>query len=162
MSNKSKLGFGILLGAAAGALAGLFLAPKSGVELRKDARRISQKALKTAEKYRNQLEGKEPEEIARIVFGNVSDQSVKLMKQAHKDLSVELALLNEKYKKIDKKKYTAAVKKVVSGLRKDGSVPEGSLKQLSEYLIKDTKKLASRTSKTTTKTARKTTKPKSS
>lgn len=145
MANKSsKFGIGIFLGAVAGAVAGLFLAPKSGVEMRKDARKLSKKALAEAKKYQKQLEGKEPEEIAKKVFGDVSEKSVKIMKQAHKDLSVELALLNQKYKKIDKDRYAQAVKLVVTSIKEEGSVPESELKKLSAYLQEDAKKLVAR------------------
>ena len=46
ISKKSKFGIGLVLGALGGALAGLFLAPKSGKQTQGDAK----KALKGLEK----------------------------------------------------------------------------------------------------------------
>ena len=146
MSHKkqSKLGLGMLLGAAAGAVAGLFLAPKSGKEMRKDAKKLSADATKFAAQYRKKLEKKEPEEVAKIVFGDVSEVSMKLAKKAHKDLAVELAQLRTKYKTVDKKKYQAAVKTVIDGIKEDKAIPEGSVKKLAAYLEKDAKKLVAK------------------
>lgn len=146
---SSKLGLGVLLGAAAGAVAGLFLAPKAGKELRKDAKKLSQTAMKFSDEYRKKLDKKEPEEVAKIVFGDVSEASTKLAKRAHKDLSVELAQLKEKYNKIDKKKYGEAVKTVVEGFKADKSIPDGTLKKLATYLEKDAQKLVASTKKKT-------------
>ena len=46
VSKKSKFGIGLVLGALGGALAGLFLAPKSGKQTQSDAK----KAIKGLEK----------------------------------------------------------------------------------------------------------------
>lgn len=140
----NKLGLGMILGAAAGALAGLFLAPKSGKELRKDAKDLSKTVAKSAAAYNKKLQKKTPEQIAKMVFGDMSDASMKLADRAHKQLALELEELGKKYKTIDKAKYTAAVKTVVANFKKDGSVPTSTLKKLGTYLQQDAKKLTAR------------------
>ncbi len=151
LKKSSKMGLGMLLGAAAGAVAGLFLAPKSGKELRKDAqkfsgeaKKLSQEAMGLAEVYLKKLQKKDPEQIAKIVFGDVSEASKKLTAQAQKDLARELASVKEQYASINKRKYSDAVKSVVAGLKTDGSVSTSTLKKLGAYLEKDAKKFISK------------------
>lgn len=151
-NKKSKIGLGLLLGATAGAVAGLFLAPKTGKELRKDAKDLSDKAKKFADEYKKKLEKEEPAEAAKIVFGDVTDTSVAFMQKANKELSEELGILKEKYSTIDKKKYSEAVKNLMDSYKADKALPEGSLKKLAAYLEKDAKVLVSRP-KTTKKKA---------
>ena len=153
--NSSKMGLGMLLGVAAGAIAGLFLAPKPGKELRKDAKNLTDEVVKSATKYNKKLQKKTPEQIAKVVFGDMSEASMKLAKKAHKSLAAELSSLEANYQKIDKKKYTAAVKTVVDGLKKDGEVPAATLKKLASYLQLDAKKLATKKVPAKRKTTRK-------
>lgn len=143
-NKSSKLGLGVLLGAAAGAVAGLFLAPKAGKELRSDAKKLSKSLSKSASIYRNKLDKKTSEEIAKIVFGDVSEASMKLADIAHKELTAELKNLEKQYKTIDKDKYAMAVKSVIANLKKDGKVPAAPLKKLASYLQDDVKKLTKR------------------
>lgn len=151
LKKSSKLGIGMLLGAAAGAVAGLFLAPKAGKELRKDAKKLtgeakklSQDAMGLAEEYLKKLQKKDPEQIAKIVFGDVTDATKKLTSQAQHDLARELASVKEQYASINKRKYSDAVKSVVSGLKTDGSISPSMLKKLGTYLEKDAKKFISK------------------
>lgn len=157
---KSKIGLGLLLGATAGAVAGLFLAPKTGKELRKDAKILSDKAKKFADEYKKKLEKEEPSEAAKIVFGDVTDTSVAFMQKANKELSEELGILKEKYSTIDKNKYSEAVKNLIDNYKADKALPEGSLKKLAAYLEKDAKVLVSRPKTTKKAPAKKKAAPK--
>lgn len=134
---STKVGLGVLLGAAAGAIAGLFLAPKAGKELRKDAQKLSKTVMKSANAYSKRLEKKTPEQIAKKVFGDISESSTKISQRVQKDLLSEIAKLEGKYNTIDKKKYSSAVKSVVSSLKSEGKVPAATLKKLASYLEKD-------------------------
>ena len=139
--NTSKIGLGMLLSAVVGAVAGLFLAPKAGKELRKDAKNLSKNMMKSASSYSKKLEKKTPEQIAKIVFGDVTESSMKIANRVKKELTVELAKLEKKYDTIDKKKYSSAVKSVVDGIKKEGSVPSTTLKKLASYLQDDARTL---------------------
>lgn len=153
-NKSSKLGFGIVLGAVVGAVAGMLLAPKTGKELRKDAMKLTTELKAKALEYQKQLEGKDSKEAAKFIFGDVSENSVKLFQKVQKDLSVELAILSQNAKKIDKKKYGEAVKNVIDNWKADKTIPEESLKNMKTYLVKDFKKL---TAKTVTKSGEKST-----
>ena len=50
VSKKSKFGIGLVLGALGGALAGLFLAPKSGKQTQSEAKRLIKSSLKKLHK----------------------------------------------------------------------------------------------------------------
>lgn len=138
---STKVGLGVLLGAAAGAIAGLFLAPKAGKELRKDAQKLSKTVMSSANKYSKLLDKKTPDQIAKKVFGDLTESSTKLSQKVHSELRYEIAKLEKKYNTIDKKKYSSAVKTVVSSLKSEGKVPAATLKKLTSYLEKDARAL---------------------
>ena len=138
--NKSRLGLGMVVGAVAGAVAGLFLAPKAGKELRDDAMKLYKK-----------LQKEDPKVLAKKIFGDVSDESQKFVKKAYQDLSVQLADLKKTSSKIDTAKYKEAVKNVVTTIKDEGNIPDGSMKKLVSYLEGDEKRMFASTSKKSTK-----------
>ena len=138
---SSKFGLGMILGAAAGALAGLFLAPKPGRELQEDAKQLAGDLQKKAKKIRKELEDKEPEEAVRLIFGKVSEESMKLYDSAKDQVAEELAMLKENYQDVDKEKYKKLVQSATRKVKKDRTVPETQLKKLIKYLESDFKKL---------------------
>ena len=129
---KSHFGIGMAVGAVAGAVAGLFLAPKAGKELREDAMKMYKK-----------LHTEDPKVLAKKVFGDISEESQRLVKKAYEDLSVELAGLKKRYSTIDTAKYKEAVGKVVTTIKKEGTMPEDAMKKLKTFLEDDAKKLVS-------------------
>lgn len=137
---KSHLGLGMILGAVAGAVAGLFLAPKAGKELREDAMKMYKK-----------LQKDDPKVMAKKIFGDVSEESQKFVKRAYEDLSVQLADLKNTSSKIDTNKYKEAVKNVVTTIKDEGNLPEGTVKKLMSYLENDAKRMISSASKKSTK-----------
>lgn len=142
---KSNFGIGVILGAAAGALAGLFLAPKAGKALRQDALKMYKK-----------LQTEDPKVIAQKVFGDVSEESQKFVKKAYEDLSVHLADLKKRYSTIDTAKYKEAVQSVITTIKDEGNMPENAMKKLMTYLESDAKKLISpSTKRKVTKTVKK-------
>jgi len=141
---QSKFGVGMLLGAIAGAVTGLFIAPKAGKEMRAEA-------IKVYKRLRNE----DPKKVAMEVFGDISEESQKVVKRMYQDLSVEIADLRDKYDTIDKGKYEAVVKKVITDTREKGNIPETALKKLGAYLQKDVKKIVARPKKNVRKTVNK-------
>jgi gas vesicle protein len=130
----SKLGLGMLLGLAAGAVAGLFLAPKSGKQLRKDVSKKTKEIQKL-------LEEKDFEEIVKGIFGSVNKDSVELLEKAKINLAEKLANLKDSLEKLDKEKYKQIVSEVVDEVKTDKSVSQDSLSKLKTYLESDFKKL---------------------
>src|SRR3989344_3363978 len=133
---QSKFGVGMLLGAIAGAVTGLFIAPKAGKEMRAEA-------IKVYKRLRNE----DPKKVAMEVFGDISEESQKVVKRMYQDLSVEIADLRDKYE--------AVVKKVITDTREKGNIPETALKKLGAYLQKDVKKIVARPKKNVRKTVNK-------
>ncbi len=120
----------MVIGAVAGAVAGVFLAPKAGKELRQDAMKLYKK-----------LHTQDPKVLAKKVFGDISEESQRLVKKAYEDLSIELVGLKKRYSKIDKEKYKEAVENVITTIKNEGSMPEDAMKKLSAFLEEDAKKL---------------------
>ncbi|KXK11105.1 MAG: YtxH-like protein [Microgenomates bacterium OLB23] len=145
----SKLGLGILLGAAAGAVAGLFLAPKAGKELRKDAKKLYDEISKN------------PEAAVKDIFGKVSKESVNIYQSAQKEVVAQLQKVSGNYKKLDTSKYKEIALQAVEKVKEDKELPQAQLKKLAAYLETDIKKLVGGTAKkkvTKRPTAKRTTK----
>src|SRR3989344_5202616 len=127
---SSKFGLGIMMGAVAGAIAGLFLAPKAGKQLRKDAQKLYEDI------------SKDPEAAVKEIFGKVTEESMQIYTAAQKEVSAQLANLSANYKTLDTSKYKEVVKQAVDNAKADKKLPEDQLKKLITYLEKDIKKLA--------------------
>src|SRR3989338_5593642 len=130
MPSKSKIGIGVVIGAVAGTIAGLFLAPKAGRDLQKDAKKIY-----------DDLKDKDPNVVIKQVFGVVSKESQELYKASKERLADELADLKENYKTIDSAKYAKIVGDVVAHIKDEHNLPEDQLKALGTHLQGDFKKL---------------------
>lgn len=131
---QSKLGVGLLVGAAVGAVAGLFLAPKSGKKLRADV-------LKRAADIRRQIEDVDIEKTVASIFDDATEQSMRVYSQAKDMLSEKLSEVTETISNIDKDKYISAVNDVVKKVGKEKVVAESTLVKLRKYLENDFKKL---------------------
>lgn len=129
MQKSSKLGLGVLLGAAVGAVAGLFLAPKAGKDLRKEAKKLYDEISKN------------PEAAVKDIFGKVSKESVSVYQKAQKEVAAQLDMLSENYKKVDTAKYKDIAMKAVEKVKEDHELPQAQLKKLTAYLETDIKKL---------------------
>ncbi len=127
---SSKLGLGIIVGAVAGAVAGLFLAPKAGKELRKDAQKLYSDITKDSEA------------AVKEIFGKVTEESMDLYKKAQKEVASQVDNASKTYKSIDKAKYKEIVMNAVENVKEDMKLPETQLKKLMSYLEGDFKKLA--------------------
>lgn len=149
MNNKktrSKLGVGLLVGAAVGAVAGLFLAPKSGKKLRADV-------AKRASEIRRQIEDVDIEKTVTSIFDDATEQSMLVYSRAKDMLSEKLSEVTETISSIDKDKYISAVNDVIKNVGKEKVVAENTLVKLRKYLENDFKKLNPTVKKTVRKKA---------
>lgn len=144
---SSKLGLGMLIGAITGAVAGLFLAQKPGKELQKDAQKLVKNVSKKVGMMKKDLAGKELDEIAQHIFGEVSDETRKIAKKVSTQVSAKIDMARDTMGKIDKKKYAGIVEDVVAELKKNGKVSPSHLKNLQKYLEADMKRFVSPKSK---------------
>ena len=136
MADKKSSGFGIglVLGAVGGALAGLFLAPKSGKAMRKDA----QKKYKELGKL---LKDKEVDKKIKEIYGKVTVEGKKLYLEVKEELMVALANLKDSIEDIDRDTYVKKVEEVVKNLKKTSAESADTVKKLKEELVKDWEKL---------------------
>ncbi|MDA1316843.1 MAG: hypothetical protein O3B87_02345 [bacterium] len=127
MSNKSKFGATLLIGALLGGIAAFFLSPKSGKENREMAKK------KWAQLHLT-LKTKTKEEIVKELFGSVTEQGKKLYEMAQKEMNSRLDTLKEKYPDIDKGKYMDVVKEVLTRLQEEKDATKDQLGSLGEFL----------------------------
>lgn len=128
--SSSKLGLGVVIGAVVGTVAGLFLAPKAGKELRDDAL-----------EYYKKLKDKDPDQIVKEIFGRASEETKEMYDTSKKLLAEQLSSLKQNYDTIDKSKYSVAVKDVVNHIKDEHDLPDNELKALAGHLENDFKKL---------------------
>lgn len=101
---KSNPGLTLFVGMALGAVAGLFLAPKSGKENREEAK----KKLKDLQKS---WESGDMQKQVQDIFGDVSNESMKMYKQAQDELTKRMESMKEL---TDRKTYEDMVSSVVT------------------------------------------------
>ncbi len=100
----------LVLGVVGGAVAGILLAPKSGVETREDIKRLT-------------LE--------------LKDKAVDLYEDARKEVQRKIALLKKAGSKIDESKYRSLISEVVEEFKQDAKVTSSVAKELAEQLKAD-------------------------
>ena|SRR3990167_9796553 len=133
--NKSSgFGIGLVMGAVGGAIAGLFLAPKSGKALRKDAKKKYAQLQKL-------LKDKEVDKKVKKIYGKATAEGKKIYLEVKKELTVALANLADAVENIDRDTYVKKVEEVVKNLKTASKDPAGSAKKLKEELVKDWEKL---------------------
>lgn len=105
---------GLLLGAVAGGVAGVLLAPKSGKETRDDIMKLAEKVKKDATSY-------------------FEDAKAMLMQKVD--------ALKSAGKKLDEKKYMEIVTEVVDELKKDRDLTMDAAKKIGTQLKRDWRKI---------------------
>lgn len=147
-NNEKKFGLGLLFGAVAGALAGVFLAPKSGKKNREEF-------LKRAEELKEKLYEAELDKKIKTFVGEVTDETKKAYFDVKKVTIKNLAELQDKIEDIDREKYFKIVKSAVEQVKEKHSVSEEVFAKLKTMLESDWVKLT-QTKKTVKKTVKKT------
>jgi gas vesicle protein len=112
MYDNSGISFvkGMLFGAMAGAVAGILLAPKSGVETREDIK-----------KFANEM----------------GDKANEYYKKARLELDNKVTALKAAGKKIDEGKYRELIDEVIAEVKRDGQVTSEVAKKMGEQLKGD-------------------------
>lgn len=131
---KNKIGLGMILGTAAGVVAGLFLSDKPGKKLRTQAK-------SEYDKIRKQFEEKDPEKVLQDLFGEVSKDSKELLMSAKDELAKKVTELKKSAEKVDSKKYKDLAAEVTASVKKNHDIPTAQLKKLQTYLVKDVSKV---------------------
>lgn len=134
--NGSKLFLASIIGALAGAVGGLLLAPKSGKELRADIATLA-KELSTKVK----LEAEESKQRVKDVFGNATEEAMQKYKEISTSLLGKVAKLKTTGQTIDKEKYEKVVEEVVADFKTDIKMTKTGVEKLLGYLKKDFTKI---------------------
>jgi len=130
--NKSSFFLAGLLGAVAGAIGGLLLAPQSGKETRKDIVRLANqisKDIKTGV-------GETKKRVAEI-FGKATDETVAKYNEIRNSIIAKIAALKTAGTAIDKEKYTRVVDEVISEFKSDFSDTKNGALKIAGFLKKD-------------------------
>ncbi len=134
--NNGKFFLAGLLGAVAGAVGGLLLAPKSGQETRKDivklAARIS-KSIKT--------ETDETAKRVKDVYGKTTEEAVEKYNKVKNTVVGKVAALKTAGNEINKEKYYKVVEDVVTEFKTDFLATKTGAVKISDYLKKDWEKV---------------------
>ncbi len=131
---SSKFGLGIIVGLISGAVAGVFLAPKTGKKMRADL-------TKKAKQIRNMLKDADPEIIISDIFDEVTEKSTSVYNEVKDMLSEKLADLAESAQAIDKGKYLQVVRAIIDELRGRQKMTEEQLDKVKKHLEEDFGKL---------------------
>ncbi len=134
--NTGKFFLAGLVGALAGAVGGLLLAPQSGEKTRKE---IAALAAEIAKKVKNK--SNETKDQVKDIFGKYTQEGEEKYLQIKDAVLSKVAAVKTAGESIDKEKYGMVVENVVKEFRNDlASTKSGSSKIVS-YLKKDWEKI---------------------
>ena len=135
-NKKSKFGLGLLIGTVIGGLTAFFFSPTSGPKNREEVA----KKVKQLEKL---LKEKEIDKKVKEIFGEASEEAVRIYNMAKEWLIADLAELKLTINEIDKEKYMAAVEDVMNKVKKEVKKDSKQLEKLKKQLMKEWAKMKS-------------------
>ncbi len=138
MSNKllTKTTGTLLVGAAVGYAASLFLSPETKLKHRQNIK------TKTDE-LKKLLTDKEEQKRVKDIFKENSEAAQERYRRAKFTVISTLSQMRGTIQDIDKQKYTYAVEKALEDLKENGELPKTQLDRLKRYLIEDFQKIKS-------------------
>lgn len=138
MSGKNKGSFFLagLLGALAGAVGGLLLAPKSGEETRKD---ITKLAAEISKKVK--IETDETKDRVKDIYGKATQEATDKYNEVKNAVIAKVATIKTTGSEIDKEKYIKVVDDVVDEFKADFMSSKNGAVKIAGYLKKDWEKV---------------------
>lgn len=132
--SKNKGGFFLagLVGALAGAIGGLLLAPKSGKETRNDIAKLASEISK-----RIKTETSETKERVKDVFGKATEDATDKYNEIKNAVVGKVASIRTAGEELDKEKYGKVVEGVVSDFKDDFKNTKSGAEKIVSYLKKD-------------------------
>jgi gas vesicle protein len=125
-----------LLGAIAGAVGGLLMAPKSGKETREDIINLAAELSKTIK-----TEATETKTRVKEVFGKVTDEAVMKYDEIKSAVVAKVASVRTAGEEINKEKYTMIVDDVISEFKDDLDATKTGATKIATYFKKDWEKM---------------------
>jgi gas vesicle protein len=136
MAKKSNFFLATMIGAVAGVVGGLLLAPQSGKKTRDNIKNMVNKLGK-------ELQGtvKDTKEKVQDIFGQVTDTSMEKYKEIKSAVMNKVAEVKTAGKEIDKDKYSILVEDVVKDFKGDFKETKNGATKMVSYLKKDWNKV---------------------
>lgn len=134
--NTGKFFLAGILGAVAGAVGGMLLAPKSGKETRAD---IAKLALEISNNIKTEAD--ETKERVSDIFGKANDEATRKYKEIRSAVVGKVATIKTAGQEIDKEKYAKVVDEVVADFKNDLETTKDGATKLAKYFKKDWEKL---------------------
>lgn len=133
-NKKSPFGLGLIFGAVAGGLAGLFLSPKSGKENR-------EAVMKTASQLKKMWDEGTLDEKVKEIFGEASEATKKFYLEKRDEVIDKISEIKENVKNLDKEKYLKIVDDVTKEAKKEARYADRIIDKLKSHLGEDWKKV---------------------
>lgn len=134
--SNGKIFLAGLIGAVAGAIGGLLLAPKSGKETRED---IAKLAKEIAGKIKTEAD--ETRVRVKEVFGNASNAAMSKYTEVRQAIVDKVATVKTAGQEIDKEKYQMIVEDVINEYKSDMELTKDALVKLANLFKKDWNKV---------------------
>lgn len=125
-----------IIGAMAGALGGLLLAPKSGKETRNDIAKLAAEISKQIK-----TEANETTERVKDVYGKATDEAVSKYNEVKNAVIAKVAQVKTAGEEINKEKYAKVVDDVVAEFKSDFVSSKTGAGKIATYLKKDWEKV---------------------
>lgn len=122
----SRFGLGLVIGSVIGSIAGLLLSPRTG----KQNRAMFNKKMK---EWKKMMESGELESKVKEIFGDVSDESVRMYATVREQVMQGIETL----KHMDGDDYARMVQNVIDEVKKGGKLNAVKMRRLKESFIKD-------------------------
>lgn len=136
MKNKGGWLLAGLLGAVAGAVGGLLLAPASGQETREKIAKLANEIFKQV-----RLGVVETEHKVKEIYGNTTKAAKDSFLEVKQTVAEKVASVKEAGEAVDRDKYTRIVEKVVSDFKDDFKATKNGAEKMADYLKKDWEKV---------------------
>jgi len=133
---SNKFFLATMVGAVAGAIGGLLLAPQSGKRTRENLKKM-------ALRLRKEVQGtvKDTEQKVEDVFGKATDKTIAKYKQIKSAVMDKVAEVKTTGKDLDREKYSILVEDIVKDFKDDFKETKSGAMKMVSYLKKDWEKI---------------------
>lgn len=128
VETSAKLGIGIALGAALGALGAFFFSPKSGPENR-------QMAKEKLERIKTFIKNKEGEAKAKEIFGEVNERTKELTQKMRVQMDQHIDQMKEAIDQFDSAKYSTIVHEILDNLKGEVDISQERAEKAKKYML---------------------------
>ena len=136
MAKSGKFFIATMIGAVAGAIGGLLLAPQSGKKTREDLKKM---ALKLSKEVQGTV--KDTKEKVEEIFGKATEETIAKYKEVKSTVVNKVAEVKSAGKEIDKEKYAKIIEGVVSEFKDDFTGTKDGANKMISLMKKDWEKI---------------------